>query len=907
MLLVALLSQLLLMADLTLVDGQYDNPFNYDLYGVKVAINQQMIAVARNDYQFFSITCFNSTAFTQTCNIPYYNSSMYVHSIAIIADTSGQIVVIGEDTLSLYQLAIILTANCASASFYVDMQYFTVPTRYPVHEEYYVMAVDPHGQFAYGFANDFMFIYQMQSPYTFSLLLTTAYSIYLNPRTADIDNGNNCLLLGHDNIYGDYFVPTIYLLQLQPLSGSIIQIDVMRFIETWILNQVLSIWTIEYDMSVAMKLDEQVALVGIPFLYKVMLISYNNSKFIILKNYPSESDNANIIGYGQSVGWLSDTSSFFIQVPFQRTPNILSEIRLYSSTLDQNIPFLVVPNNQQRFRSLSSPRRLINVVSDRRQSVAMLDDSNTVWLFTSSSPGVSSLTEVTGTSLIEYDSCPAGTFRKTAGFLPCSICPEGTNNFGNTGATQCLPCNSTLFCPAGAIVEIDYSLIYNQTQIQVYPQSPENIVFDDILLANMFSISNTRSMRCILISPLFWTTVTLSISLMMLLTLHFLKCFPNHFRHQRLLLIRIFKQADLIGEGELWTGGLASIGIVVMATFASIFSHFYLNQYPIESVHDQPFTFACDHQIRNAKFSTNLQLLALPRSSDEQRIFDLLDQQQFTLHLDLIGTRYRCEHLTHLLQNNVESAQAGVNCSTKTASILSFTAPLQSHTISVQFNLTDNYWANTVGALRLGLTGPSFVDSSYTIRALEFYQLFFISNATIGQFPKFHIQLTKIINETQSLKSSDTGNTYSGLFIPALFESHPSSSLSDETHFAQNGNYLRYVQTHTLVTVEIDELSTYVKNLQEPIARQAEIIFHTLLFTMLCIEIFALSFLIFKLFVIPLYGEVMRKLAKRYRRVGIAMEEDEENERKTNVIEKKEDPTTVSMDVTVKVTNNPHG
>jgi hypothetical protein len=315
-------------------------------------------------------------------------------------------------------------------------------------------------------------------------------------------------------------------------------------------------------------------------------------------------------------------------------------------------------------------------------------------------------------------------------------------------------------------------------------------------------------------------------------------------------------------------------------------------------------SLACDQQIRNAKFSTSLQLLALPKFDDEQRMFDLLDQQQVTLHLDLIGTLYQCEHLTNLLQNNIVSSQADINCSARTETVLSFAVQLYSHTVSVQFNLSQNNWANTVGAVRLGITGPSLVDSTYTVQSLGFYQLFFVSNATIGQLPQFHIQLVKIINETKSLSSGDERSTYSGLFIPSLFESQPSSSLSDESLFTQSGNYLRYLQTYTLITVDIDELSSYVKNTQEPIARQAEIIFHNLLFTIVCLEIFGLIFLLFKLLIIPLYRMTIHKLAKRYRQIAVAVEEDEKNETKISVIEKKETTQKVSMDVSVQPPTN---
>jgi hypothetical protein len=62
--------------------------------------------------------------------------------------------------------------------------------------------------------------------------------------------------------------------------------------------------------------------------------------------------------------------------------------------------------------------------------------------------------------------------------------------------------------------------------------------------------------------------------------------------------------------------------------------------------------------------------------------------------------------------------------------------------------------------------------------------------------------------------------------------------------------------TSTTLTITIDETSYYIKNVQSPIAKQSEIIFRTLLFTILCLEISALIFLVIKLLVIPLCTKI---------------------------------------------------
>jgi hypothetical protein len=62
--------------------------------------------------------------------------------------------------------------------------------------------------------------------------------------------------------------------------------------------------------------------------------------------------------------------------------------------------------------------------------------------------------------------------------------------------------------------------------------------------------------------------------------------------------------------------------------------------------------------------------------------------------------------------------------------------------------------------------------------------------------------------------------------------------------------------TSITLTIIISETSYYIKNTQSAIAKEPEIIFHTLLFAFLCLEISGLIFLIFKLLLIPLFQQI---------------------------------------------------
>ncbi|CAF4769747.1 unnamed protein product, partial [Rotaria socialis] len=67
-------------------------------------------------------------------------------------------------------------------------------------------------------------------------------------------------------------------------------------------------------------------------------------------------------------------------------------------------------------------------------------------------------------------------------------------------------------------------------------------------------------------------------------------------------------------------------------------------QYPAASVGNS--NFACDVTLRNALFDTSLKSLAIPPSSEEQDMFDLLNNQQWTLNVNLINTAINCSSIS---------------------------------------------------------------------------------------------------------------------------------------------------------------------------------------------------------------------------------------------------------------------
>lgn len=110
--------------------------------------------------------------------------------------------------------------------------------------------------------------------------------------------------------------------------------------------------------------------------------------------------------------------------------------------------------------------------------------------------------------------------------------------------------------------------------------------------------------------------------------------------------------------------------------------------------------------MRNAQFSSSMQMSKPHHPVDTQPIFDLLNQQPFTLHVDLINTAYTCSDQI-LVQRIIAYTLITLPVSSCVMSynqgILSLSILLPSHDMNIQVTLPG---LRTVGALRLGITGP---------------------------------------------------------------------------------------------------------------------------------------------------------------------------------------------------------
>ena len=89
---------------------------------------------------------------------------------------------------------------------------------------------------------------------------------------------------------------------------------------------------------------------------------------------------------------------------------------------------------------------------------------------------------------------------------------------------------------------------------------------------------------------------------------------------------------------------------------------------------------------------------------------------------------------------------------------------------------------------------------------------------------------------------------------------YPTFQLDQNQMFLTEEKYLTTTDlSKTTLLIVITETSFYIKNHQAPIAKRPEIIFHNLLFTIVCLEIFGLVFLIFKLIIIPIFEFIVNR------------------------------------------------
>ena len=832
-------------------------------HGVRIASNDQLTIFARNVDGGY-VVLYSMGGSLYNCTMPYPDPDHYVYSLDVMRnknDTNA------SNTFKFVQVAENKTNNAGDR-----LSVVTVVAHYPkcnasfehtpiwdgTHQEYMNVKVDPPGEYAYVFADSFVLSFDIAK----NRIHEVNSSFPGLPHAFDLtDRWAIVTGLGH---YYNYVYPIVYLVQLQPLSFIT---EINPPFEVMFDGIFTEVYARAYEMPVALNPRQDTALIGFPIYDTVWLVTVNATSLnshdwnIALTNqtvWPTLG-----IGFGRSIAWIDNNT---IVVTVLNVPNrswSQSELWMFDVNKPLGNPLVVFPNSQQRLILTRPPLFLHTVFSPGYLFV--LTDQRNMLLYPLAPAGYTSV----WSSFSFYPTylrlwlspCVAGTYKSEPGFGPCIVCPPQTRNPADYGqpCTACTPCASNSFCPLGATDNVLLDALPSYTQSYAYPDMPDVSNYDDLLLQNMFVIPNSSS--CIVLLPLFWALIVIGLCLFVWFIMALLKSRRFHStRRYRNRAKRIFQGLDIINEGERWLGGLFSLAAVVLMGFSYWYAASYIELYPIET--SGSMTAACDHTLRNAMFSNGLQLPLPIVDGGRWAIFALLEQQPFTMTVDLVNTRADCASITvqqdrpsvSYLLLKVQNCTLGYS-NNGTRSV-SFALPPDPTT--VQLNITGTYF---IGGIRLCLQGPGLTQGVNTLHPLDTCQFYFTANDTLGHSVTMPIALIRTINQTKPLQVGGEV-LYDGRWTATW---NTANGLSDQLIYEHNGEYLRYASYQTVITISLIEHPFYLLNTQQPIIRSAELAFHMLLFTSLIIELFGFVFLFVKLAILPIVVCILRHWRGRKR------------------------------------------
>ncbi|CAF1480048.1 unnamed protein product, partial [Rotaria sp. Silwood1] len=739
------------------------NLANYDAYGSLITMNEQLIILAQNDIRHFQIVVDPFTNHSCRCAPRYIavqhgiNSfADYIYSVAIGSkqeknETNFYFAFIDEDQFRNVFLTIVYFYIALSPSicvYYADHFDFNVTDL--AFSEQVIIAMDPNGTrvYAVGFHHTVIIdiktkvdrIYHKNDVFGLGLIGPPPLGldeIHVFSKAMFVSEDHRLYLVGQRH-YNFQYLAYLHVLDYSDLDHNRVRLISVNELSAFNFGTAAQRITRFSAMSIHAYFDEEekIIIIGIPHVDIILLLSFNRTHSpVIIKRHESVNKG---VGFGKSVAFFHDHTYAVLAHGQSTLPWSTSQVQIYSVYDESNQPLFVFPNNQQTIPTMNliqPPYGILTLVS-YDMNVGLVVEAGGFLLLPASSPGYCS--SQIGDHLLyagNYISlpCPIGTASNTTSFGPCFICPPKTKNNGSSGM-NCEVCssNESLLCLRGTKMEVEWNKLSSFNQANPYPDSPETKEFDDVLLQNVFKFG-TLSSHCLFISPLFWATLAIGFSFIVVIIMGILAFYPKRKPH-RTFVQKIFTRIDLIGHGELWLGGLVSVVLIILIGFTCKFSISFSNLYPIEIISASTHSSViCDPNLINAKFTSALQLLSIHKHDEEEPIFQLLDEQQIVLTTQFVSTEFQCEHVT--MQRNMDKGQqtlsSDFNCTTDNESnIVSVSTLLPQHLIVVQFSLTGSSF---VGGLRICFNGPSTSQSNgkYTIQMLNFCRFFFTTNETL--------------------------------------------------------------------------------------------------------------------------------------------------------------------------------
>jgi hypothetical protein len=851
------------------------NMSDYDAYGCKIAMNEILFVEVHNSQNqpTFSLQFApdNSKQESLQCSINMVDFiDHYIYSIALssnqtvfffagelINDKHGTFVGVGRiDYVSLVINMNQSESNLCDSSFSYSIQYLY---QYE-HQEHYILGVQPNGRYVYGLANKFVFIFDSNDNSTLKAWdgnFTWPDDSFM-PHAVDM-NDDFGVIAGFIQNAPDARVqctPIIYLINFNSSNHHPIVVDQYIPIATngtwqdFLTNSDAKNYLAKYDMSVSIN-ERGYILVGMQFINRVFFLSVNLFKPTEL-TYISRYTNGRSLGYGKGVAWLDNGNMAAIlaniyTLDYEWQSSQIDFYDMQSGIYNSNsTPVSVFPNYHQTlpegFNSV-----FLNIISSPI-SLTLLDNDGNVLIFIPTPPGFFPSIPDTGSMPLTTSpqTCLPGTYKNQAGINDCILCPTGTKNPGNAH-TQCIPCSTPSFCPLGSSGETPLSSLDTTIVNYPYPVSPSVTTFSGTLLNYMFGIT---SEHCYVVKSISWTLTVAGLALLIMFIMIILKYVvkspkiePIRKRIQSILI-----KTDLIGEGEYWVGGLISFAIITLLSCAYAFSYQFFHLYPIDI--ESVLYFSCDNTtVVNAVFESSVKSLGIPRINEEQEMINSLSNQIFTLNVDFVNTLVDCSAAE--IQGLIGTSWVTLRWSVceNVNSTLFISIPLPHQHISVRVLLAD---INTIGAVRVGLHGDQYATGRYTLKELDFYKSFYKNGSLLRKYIPIDFTLTKVINETVSMGGEDS--KFSGIFIPT-FEVDLNDIL------LSSNEYILSTLSSTILLISIQESSYYEKNLQKPMAKKGEVFFEAILFTMVCLGLFRLLLLLYKLTVKPIRDLLLKKMS----------------------------------------------
>ena len=703
----------------------------------------------------------------------------------------------------------------------------------------YVFDVSPDGHFAISCTDKSLLIFDLNTLQNFS------YKMDWRPDFRPMDvkiNGRYVFVAGYNE--NDLQLRILYLLTLNTSSNTNYSVT---FDDEWIWKgDDLGRMPGRFSLSVTSDVTPRILLV-VNNPNAVHLLIVNES---LQLHYISSSMRLEAL----DVAWVNQGDKAVVHTR-------RNDLFVYNMGKDIKFDDSIVPSSQFLIRAQEYPYFMSSEIETAIPSLKNSDfylhsKRGDVFVLPVSQPGYYSVPNLFLThgwifSFIPNSAqCPIRTYKNESGFWSCNRC-QPLKNISSISPVSltCPQCVKKEYCPGELITPFNH--FEDVTQNVGYPESPEIDVFDEIILYNMFRAD------CGVTSPLFLTIMALSVIIFVSIFVFLMKLIKR-LKPKRYHLQLFFRHLDLIGQGELWFGGLVTIALLLLAVFASQFSHIYHQQYPIEKQQEQsrPENSCKFHELLNSKFETNLQFLSTP-SYEHEQIFYLLDNQPFILHMEFIQAQFHCEHLR--LQYTENRVNLPLSCKQNNG-VLYVSAPLPVHKMSLYVTLYGNH---TTGSVRFGLSAKQLRLNNNTARELNFSKRVNSSHRhRLSQNAHVVLDLTKVINVTEGLTKSDE-TTISGLWLPTFtFDIDQMFVHIDTVLDSGQGSSTNGQLYSTTLSIYIRETAFFVKNKQKPVARRSEIIFHIILFISVCIDFLAMIFLLLKLWIIPLTNFLLRKLLR---------------------------------------------